>query len=150
MSGLVHLTAHAGVRTIGWRRIAREIDVLKPAGRNHGQGVRPWPREGCALLHHVRSDGLQGVPGHAYVRSDHGKLSAGLRQAVDETIIHGVHYAALRYFNAAGATAERGEDHAPELHLIPLVLQVALGQREKIMVFGENYPTLDGTCVRGC
>jgi UDP-glucose 4-epimerase len=57
-------------------------------------------------------------------------------------------YAALRYFNAAGATAERGEDHDPELHLIPLVLQVALGQREHITIFGDDYETPDGTCVR--
>ena len=57
-------------------------------------------------------------------------------------------YAALRYFNAAGASAERGEDHHPELHLIPLVLQVALGQREYITIFGDDYPTPDGSCVR--
>jgi UDP-glucose 4-epimerase len=62
--------------------------------------------------------------------------------------IHGLRYAALRYFNAAGATAERGEDHDPETHLIPLVLQVALGQRDHIEVYGNDYPTRDGTCVR--
>jgi UDP-glucose 4-epimerase len=62
--------------------------------------------------------------------------------------LHGLRYAALRYFNAAGATAERGEDHEPETHLIPLVLQVALGQRDQIAVFGSDYPTRDGTCVR--
>jgi UDP-glucose 4-epimerase len=61
---------------------------------------------------------------------------------------YGLRYAALRYFNAAGATAERGEDHHPETHLIPLVLQVALGQREAIQVYGTDYPTRDGTCVR--
>ncbi len=57
-------------------------------------------------------------------------------------------FAALRYFNAAGATQLRGEDHDPETHLIPLVLQVALGQREDIKVFGDDYNTLDGTCIR--
>lgn len=62
--------------------------------------------------------------------------------------IHDLRYTALRYFNAAGATAERGEDHKPETHLIPLVLQVALGQREHIQVYGSDYPTRDGTCVR--
>jgi UDP-glucose 4-epimerase len=62
--------------------------------------------------------------------------------------IHDLRYAALRYFNAAGATAERGEDHDPETHLIPLVLQVALGQRDQIEVYGTDYPTRDGTCVR--
>jgi UDP-glucose 4-epimerase len=62
--------------------------------------------------------------------------------------IYDFRYTALRYFNAAGASAERGEDHSPEMHLIPLVLQVALGQRESIKIFGDDYPTRDGTCVR--
>jgi UDP-glucose 4-epimerase len=62
--------------------------------------------------------------------------------------VHGLRYAALRYFNAAGASAERGEDHSPEYHLIPLVLGVALGRRDKVIVFGDDYPTRDGTCVR--
>jgi UDP-glucose 4-epimerase len=62
--------------------------------------------------------------------------------------IHGLHYAALRYFNAAGALAERGEAHRPETHLIPLVLQVALGQREDVKIFGTDYATPDGTCIR--
>ncbi len=59
-------------------------------------------------------------------------------------------YAALRYFNAAGASpaGDLGEDHDPETHLIPLVLQVALGQRPDITVFGDDYPTPDGTCIR--
>lgn len=59
-------------------------------------------------------------------------------------------YVSLRYFNVAGArsTGEIGEDHHPETHLIPVVLQVALGQRESISIFGEDYPTEDGTCVR--
>jgi len=61
---------------------------------------------------------------------------------------HGLKSACLRYFNAAGATAERGEDHNPETHLIPVVLQVAQGKREKVTVFGTDYPTRDGTCVR--
>ena len=60
----------------------------------------------------------------------------------------GLRWVALRYFNAAGATEERGEDHNPETHLIPLVLQVPLGRREAITIFGDDYPTRDGTCVR--
>ncbi|QSH41953.1 UDP-glucose 4-epimerase GalE [Lentisphaerota bacterium ZTH] len=63
-------------------------------------------------------------------------------------IIHGINYAALRYFNAAGASENFGEDHSPESHLIPLILQVAQGKRDKIMIFGNDYNTLDGTCVR--
>ena len=62
--------------------------------------------------------------------------------------IHGLHYAALRYFNAAGALPGRGEAHHPESHLIPLVLQVALGQRPAVSIYGSNYPTPDGTCIR--
>jgi UDP-glucose 4-epimerase len=61
---------------------------------------------------------------------------------------HGMHHACLRYFNAAGATGERGEDHNPELHLIPIVLQVAQDKREYVTVFGSDYETHDGTCVR--
>ncbi|HWQ13430.1 MAG TPA: UDP-glucose 4-epimerase GalE [Roseiflexaceae bacterium] len=62
--------------------------------------------------------------------------------------IYGLKYACLRYFNAAGGTPDRGEHHEPELHLIPIVLQVALGQRPKLTIFGGDYPTKDGTCVR--
>jgi UDP-glucose 4-epimerase len=62
--------------------------------------------------------------------------------------IHGLRYASLRYFNVAGAIAGRGEDHEPESHLIPLILDVALGRRERIKIFGQDYPTSDGTAVR--
>ena len=63
---------------------------------------------------------------------------------------YGMGYAALRYFNAAGAHPDGtiGEDHEPETHLIPIVLQVALGQRDSITIFGNDYQTSDGTCVR--
>jgi UDP-glucose 4-epimerase len=62
--------------------------------------------------------------------------------------IHGLKYSALRYFNAAGATENFGEDHAPETHLIPLILQVVLGKRGNIKIFGNDYYTPDGTCLR--
>ena len=63
---------------------------------------------------------------------------------------YGLGYAALRYFNAAGAAPDAmiGEDHDPETHLVPIVLEVALGQRERVEIFGTDYPTRDGTCVR--
>lgn len=60
----------------------------------------------------------------------------------------GLHYAALRYFNVAGASDVRGEDHDPETRLIPLTLDVALGKREKIVIFGDDFDTPDGTCLR--
>jgi UDP-glucose 4-epimerase len=72
------------------------------------------------------------------------------RALKDYARAYGFAGAALRYFNAAGAASDGsiGENHKPESHLIPLVLQVALGQRERIHVFGDDYPTPDGTCIR--
>jgi UDP-glucose 4-epimerase len=61
---------------------------------------------------------------------------------------YGINYASLRYFNAAGATERFGEQHDPETHLIPIVLQAAAGQRTHVEIYGEDYPTRDGTCVR--
>ncbi|WP_295788417.1 UDP-glucose 4-epimerase GalE [uncultured Veillonella sp.] len=68
----------------------------------------------------------------------------------DYSSIYGLRYVALRYFNAAGAdeSGEIGEDHTPETHLIPLILEAALGKREAITIFGTDYDTEDGTCVR--
>jgi UDP-glucose 4-epimerase len=64
--------------------------------------------------------------------------------------VHGLHSACLRYFNAAGADpmGRLGEDHAPETHLLPLVIDAALGRRAELSVFGNDYPTRDGTCIR--
>ena len=72
------------------------------------------------------------------------------RALADYSRAYGLGYAALRYFNASGASVDSpiGEDHKPETHLIPLVLQVALGQRDNIKVFGDDYATPDGTCIR--
>jgi len=86
------------------------------------------------------------VPGSPYGESKH--ILERVLHWLDR--IYGLRYVALRYFNAAGASlhGERGEDHDPETHLIPITLQVALGQRDKIVIFGDDYPTRDGTCVR--
>ncbi len=62
--------------------------------------------------------------------------------------IFGLNYAALRYFNAAGASEKYGEDHRPESHLIPIILQAARGRRDKMMIYGDDYDTPDGTCIR--
>jgi UDP-glucose 4-epimerase len=61
---------------------------------------------------------------------------------------YGIRYASLRYFNAAGASERFGERHDPETHLIPIILQAAAGEREYVEVYGDDYPTEDGTCVR--
>ncbi len=62
--------------------------------------------------------------------------------------VHGFPYASLRYFNVAGAVGGRGEAHEPETHLVPLVLDVAIGRRDHIKIYGNDYPTPDGTCIR--
>jgi UDP-glucose 4-epimerase len=60
----------------------------------------------------------------------------------------GIEFVTLRYFNAAGASRERGEDHHPETHILPILFEVALGQRDCFQIYGTDYPTPDGTCVR--
>lgn len=74
-------------------------------------------------------------------------IESALRDYADA---YGSSFVALRYFNAAGASEDgsRGEDHDPETHVIPIALQVALGQRDKFMIYGGDYPTPDGTCIR--
>ena len=81
----------------------------------------------------------------------YGRTKWIMEQAMaDYSVAYGLNYIALRYFNACGAhpSGTIGEDHDPESHLIPLVLQAASGVRDSIKVFGTDYPTLDGTCVR--
>jgi UDP-glucose 4-epimerase len=79
----------------------------------------------------------------------YGQTKLMVEQALDwYRQIHGLHFAALRYFNACGALPHRGEAHQPESHLIPLVLRVPLGQRESAEIYGTDYPTPDGTCIR--
>jgi UDP-glucose-4-epimerase GalE len=81
----------------------------------------------------------------------YGYTKLVIERAMDDYAhAYGLGFAALRYFNASGAAEDGtiGEDHKPETHLIPLILQVALGQRQEITIFGDDYPTPDGTCVR--
>ena len=78
----------------------------------------------------------------------------GASKLIFERILHefressGVEYVIMRYFNAAGASAERGEDHSPETHILPLLFESALGQRKTFQIYGTDYATADGTCVR--
>ncbi len=84
------------------------------------------------------------VPGSPYGESKN--ILERMLYWLDRT--QGMRYACLRYFNAAGASETRGEEHDPETHIIPLVLDVALGKRKQFNIFGGDYPTPDGTCVR--
>ena len=125
---------------------------------------------GVELLEAMREVGVQrivfsstcatyGVPQHVPIRESEPQLPVNPygftklvleRALADYAAAYRWGYAALRYFNAAGASPAGGigEDHDPETHLIPLVLQVALGQRDHVTIFGDDYPTADGTCVR--
>ena len=88
----------------------------------------------------------QTVPTNCY-----GQTKLSMEQMMDwVSKAHGLRYVALRYFNACGAhpSGKIGEAHEPETHLIPLILQVPNGKREKVSIYGDDYPTLDGTCVR--
>ena len=83
--------------------------------------------------------------------SPYGRTKLHMEHMIEDySRAYGLRFAALRYFNAAGASqaGDIGEDHDPETHLIPLVLQVALGKRSEIKIFGDDYPTPDGTCIR--
>lgn len=100
-----------------------------------------------------------GVPTQVPIPEDHGQAPInpyGFTKLVIEHALadyhhaYGLNYAALRYFNASGAAEDGtiGEDHNPESHLIPLILEVALGKRDHITIFGTDYPTPDGSCIR--
>ena len=79
----------------------------------------------------------------------YGETKLALERALGSyAAAYGFSYASLRYFNAAGATEHSGEDHDPETHLIPIVLAAARGERDAVSIFGDDYPTADGTCVR--
>jgi UDP-glucose 4-epimerase len=90
------------------------------------------------------------IPEDAPMRpvNPYGETKAAVERLLPWYERQGLRHVSLRYFNASGASERRGEDHRPETHLIPCVLQVALGQRPALTLFGTDYPTRDGTCVR--
>ena len=154
-TAVMHFAAHSQVSE----------SVEKPA-LYYGNNVR----SGLVLLEATRQAGIEcfifsssaavyGEPDQVPIREDHPLKPAnpyGETKVVFENALkyygqaYGMKSVSLRYFNAAGATegGEIGEDHDPETHLVPLVLKAALGQREKLTVFGDDYPTADGTAVR--
>lgn len=105
------------------------------------------------------SAAIYGEPEETYIKEEHpqipvnpyGRTKLMMEQAMaDYSVAYGMNYIALRYFNAAGADpeGETGELHFPETHLLPLVLDAAIGRRDCVKVFGSNYQTPDGTCLR--
>jgi UDP-glucose 4-epimerase len=111
-------------------------------------GVKRFVLSSTAAVYHSSDEPLTEdspiAPANPY-----GYTKLAIEQSLDwYRQIHGLHFAALRYFNAAGAVPGRGEAHHPESHLIPRILRVPLGQAEYAYIFGTDYPTPDGTCIR--
>lgn len=114
-------------------------------------------KHGCKRIVFSSSAGVYGEPETlpiAEEASTKPKNPYGETKLMFEKILewyrkaYGLEYTSLRYFNAAGAEEEYGEDHNPETHLIPIIMRVALGKIKEVEVFGTDYPTKDGTCIR--
>jgi UDP-glucose 4-epimerase len=126
----------AAVRAAGVQRL-----IFSSTGSMYDpSGVVPQPGGGFSKL----DEDAVIRPANPYAAS---KLAVDLMLA-GECEAFGLGAASLRYFNASGAVGRLGERHNPESHLIPIVLQVASGQRDQLMMYGDDYPTPDGTCVR--
>jgi UDP-glucose 4-epimerase len=125
--------------------VSLSLDLIDAAAR---AGVRRFVLSSSAAVYASSDEPLteESPLGPANV---YGQTKRMIEDALEwYRITSGLRFAALRYFNAAGATPGHGEDHRPESHLIPLVLQVALGTRPAARIFGIDYPTPDGTCIR--
>ncbi len=125
--------------------LANSLQLMEAAQR---AGVKRFVLSSTAAVYASCNDPLSEEspldPANAY-----GFTKLAIEQALDwYRRIYGLHFAALRYFNACGALPGRGEAHQPESHLIPRVLQVPLGKLPAIQIFGGDYPTGDGTCIR--
>jgi UDP-glucose 4-epimerase len=114
----------------------------------HRAGVARFVQSSTAAVY-ISSDEPLSEESPLGPTNTYGYTKLAIEQALDwYRQIHGLHFAALRYFNAAGALPGRGEAHQPESHLIPLVLRVALGQAQAATIFGTDYPTPDGSAIR--
>jgi UDP-glucose 4-epimerase len=121
------------------------LDAMNVAGVKHIVFSSSAAVYGDKSIMPITEEALE-VPTNAY-----GETKLAMEKMMKwADIAHGIKYIALRYFNVAGAyqTGEIGESHNPETHLIPLILQVPLGKREYISIFGNDYDTPDGTCIR--
>lgn len=150
---------HLAASSLVGESVERPLDYY----RNNVVGsltlIEALHRRGVVAVVFSSTCAVYGEPMSDVIGEDHPRDPInpyGATKLVIERMLHDatsaglLRHASLRYFNAAGADpdGEIGESHEPETHLIPLVLQVALGQRERVSVFGVDYPTPDGTCIR--
>ena len=158
------LGAHAIDACIHFAALAYVGESVEEPARYYANNVV----EGLALIETLVGAGVRrsvfsstcatyGEPEQVPIPESHAQWPVnpyGWSKLMIERVLHdfdraaGLRFVALRYFNAAGATAKRGEHHVPETHLIPLILDVAAGRRPHISIFGTDYPTPDGTAVR--
>lgn len=153
--GIMHFAAHSQVgESMVKPEIYYENNVVKSS-----KLIEAARQAGIKHFVFSSTAAVYGEPEEVPIREDallqptnvYGRTKLMIEQMLaDYSHIHGITYVALRYFNAAGADGEGhiGEDHHPETHLIPVIMQAALGQREAVTVFGTDYPTVDGTCIR--
>ncbi|NIM95541.1 MAG: UDP-glucose 4-epimerase GalE [Anaerolineales bacterium] len=128
-----------------WNNVALSVNLIEACARH---GIKRVVLSSTAAVYASNDEPLSEEspidPANAY-----GQTKLMIEQMLEwYRRIYGIRYAVLRYFNAAGALPNCGESHQPESHLIPLVLQVSLGQSESISIYGTDYPTPDGTCIR--
>jgi UDP-glucose 4-epimerase len=125
--------------------LANTLQLIEAA---HGAGVKRFVLSSTAAVF-ASNDAPLSEESPIDPANVYGYTKLAIEQALEwYRRIHGLHFAALRYFNACGAMEGGGEAHQPESHLIPLVLKVALGQKESAAIYGTDYPTPDGTCIR--
>ncbi|HVG20134.1 MAG TPA: UDP-glucose 4-epimerase GalE [Blastocatellia bacterium] len=153
IEAVIHMAAHALVGE-------SMIDPSKYFRNNVGAGIQlldAMVERGLKRLVFSSTSAVYGEPEKSPVTESSPQLPTnpyGESKLAFEKVLrwydraHGIKYATLRYFNVAGATARSGEQHNPETHLIPLALGCALGRRDAVDIFGNDYPTPDGTCVR--
>ncbi|MCH4188156.1 MAG: UDP-glucose 4-epimerase GalE [Megasphaera sp.] len=155
IEGVLHFAAHSQVGE-SMSDPAMYYDNNVVGSYNLLEAVR---QAGVKYLVFSSTAAVYGEPAHTPITEDmpyaptnvYGQTKLMIeRMLAQYSRAYGLRYVALRYFNAAGAAADGtiGEDHSPETHLIPLILEAALGQRQSIKIFGTDYATTDGTCIR--
>lgn len=150
---VLHFAAHSQVGESmrkPWKYLGENVTAGLNAARAAAEyGVKRFILSSTANIFGSAGDGPIDEASEIRPGSPYGESKRYLELALgwfEKT--HGMRSVCLRYFNAAGATEERGEDHDPETHLIPLILRVAQGRHQELKIFGRDYDTPDGTCIR--
>lgn len=157
LDGGIEAVLHFAARSVVSESMRRPQDYFDNNTSGSTCLVRAMEARGIRRLVFSSTAAVYGTPAALPIEEDaacHPENPYGWSKLTVEWMLadaharRGLDFVALRYFNAAGATTACGEDHRPESHLIPIVLEAALGRRAAVTIFGDDYPTHDGTCVR--